>query len=131
MVKIILISHGNMAQALLETAAQIGSFNTKEIDTFSVSGKGDIENLPSKLLNSLGDNGTLILVDTLGGSSCNSAVQSTQHLKNVKVICGVNLNMLLTAINNKDKMDLISLATKVLEDGRKSLVDISEKLKQL
>ena len=67
MVKIILISHGNMAQALLETAAQIGSFDTKEIDTFSVSGKGDLENLPTKLLNSLGNNGTLILVDTFGG----------------------------------------------------------------
>lgn len=129
MVKIILISHGNIAEALLETASQIGSFDTKEIDTFSVSGKGDLENLPSKIINALGKNGTLILVDTLGGSSCNSAVQSTQHLQNVKVICGVNLNMLLAAINNKDKMDLISLASKVLEDGKKSLVDISERLK--
>lgn len=129
MVKIILISHGNIAEALLETASQIGSFDTKEIDTFSVSGKGDLENLPSKIINALGENGTLILVDTLGGSSCNSAVQSTQHLQNVKVICGVNLNMLLAAINNKDKMDLISLASKVLEDGKKSLVDISERLK--
>lgn len=129
MVKIILISHGNMAEALLETASQIGSFDVKEIDTFSVSGKGDLESLPSKLLEALGNNGTLILVDTLGGSSCNSAVQSTQHLQNVKVICGVNLNMLLTAINNRDKMDLISLAKKVLEDGKKSLIDISERLK--
>ena len=129
MVKIILISHGNMAEALLETASQIGSFDTKEIDTFSVSGKGDLENLPSKIIKALGENGTLILVDTLGGSSCNSAVQSTQHLQNVKVICGVNLNMLLAAINNKDKMDLISLARKVLEDGKKSLVDISDRLK--
>ena len=129
MVKIILISHGNIAEALLETASQIGSFDTKEIDTFSVSGKGDLENLPSKIINALGENGTLILVDTLGGSSCNSAVQSTQHLQNVKVICGVNLIMLLAAINNKDKMDLISLASKVLEDGKKSLVDISERLK--
>jgi len=129
MVKIIIISHGNMAQSLLETAAQIGSFDTKEIDTFSVSGPGDLENLPEKLLKALGPSGTLILVDTLGGSSCNSAVQTTQHLKNVKVICGVNLNMLLSAINNKDKMDLINLAAKVLEDGKKSLVDISERLK--
>lgn len=129
MVKIIIISHGNMAQSLLETAAQIGSFDTKEIDTFSVSGRGDLEGLPEKLLKALGPNGTLILVDTLGGSSCNSAVQTTQHLNNVKIICGVNLNMLLSAINNKGKMDLISLATKVLEDGKKSLVDISERLK--
>ena len=129
MVKIILISHGNLAQTLLETAAQIGSFDTKEIDTFSVSGKGDFESLPKKLLNALGQEGTLILVDTLGGSACNSAVQNTQHLQNVKVICGVNLNMLLAAINNRDKMDLISLASKVLEDGRKSLIDISDRLK--
>lgn len=129
MVKIILISHGNLARVLLETAAQIGSFNTKEIDTFSVSGKGDLESLPSKLLKALGDNGTLILVDTFGGSACNSAVQNTQHLQNVKVLCGVNLNMLLAAINNKDKMDLVSLANKVLEDGKKSLIDISDRLK--
>lgn len=129
MVKIILISHGNFAQALLQTAAQIGSFNTAEIDTFSVSGKGDLESLPERLIKALGERGTLILVDTLGGSSCNTAVQSTQHLHNVKVVCGVNLNMLLTAINNREKMNLTDLTRKVLEDGKKSLIDVSDKLK--
>lgn len=129
MVKIILISHGNIAKALLETAGQIGSFDTAGIDTFSVSGKGDLETLPSKIIQSLGREGTLILVDILGGSSCNTAAQSTQHLQNVKVVCGVNLNMLLAAISNRDKMDLISLTEKVLQTGQKSLVDISEKLK--
>ncbi len=129
MVKIILISHGNLAQTLLETAAQIGSFDTKDIDTFSVSGKGDFESLPEKISKALGKNGTLILVDTFGGSACNSAVQNTQHLENVKVLCGVNLNMLLAAINNRDKMDLTSLAQKVLEDGKKSLINISDRLK--
>ena len=128
MVKIILVSHGNMAQALLETASNIGSFDISEIPAFSVSGKGDLESLSTKILNTLGKEGTLILVDTLGGSSCNTAVQCTQHLQNVKVVCGVNLNMLLAAINNRDKMDLISLTKKVLEDGRKSLIDVSEKL---
>jgi mannose/fructose-specific phosphotransferase system component IIA len=129
MVKIILISHGTMAQALLETASQIASFDKSTVDAFSVSGKGDLESLPSKIMKAQGQNGTLILVDTLGGSSCNTAVQSTQHLQNIKVICGVNLNMLLSAINNRDKMDIISLARKVLEDGKKSLIDISDKLK--
>ena len=128
MVKIILISHGNMAKSLLETASEIGSFDVSEIPAFSVSGKGNLENLSRKILETLGENGTLILVDTLGGSSCNTAVQCTQHLRNVKVVCGVNLNMLLTAINNRNKMDLQSLTKKVLEDGRKSLIDISEKL---
>lgn len=129
MVKIILVSHGTMAKSLLETASQIGSFDISEIPAFSVSGKGDLESLPQKLLNALGKHGTLILVDTLGGSSCNTAVQATQHLKNVKVVCGVNLNMLLSAINNRKKMDLTDLTRKVLEDGKKSLIDISDKLK--
>jgi len=129
MVKIILVSHGTLAQALLETAAKIGSFDTSTIDTFSVSDKGSLEALPQNLLKALGKQGTLILVDTLGGSSCNTAVQTTQTFDNVKVLCGVNLNMLLAAINNRDKMDLVSLADKVLQDGRKSLVDISERLK--
>lgn len=129
MVKIILISHGNMAQSLLETASQIGSFDISEIPAFSVSQKGGLENLSQNILNALGPNGTLILVDTLGGSSCNTAVQCTHHLKNVKVVCGVNLNMLLSAINNRDKMDLLDLTKKVLEDGKKSLIDISERLK--
>lgn len=129
MVKIILVSHGNMAQALLETASNIGSFDISEIPAFSVSRKGDLESLSAKILSALGQDGTLILVDTLGGSSCNTAVQCTQHSQNVKVVCGVNLNMLLTAINNRNKMDLQSLTKKVLEDGKKSLIDISEKLK--
>ena len=114
---------------MLSILVWVASFDKSTVDAFSVSGKGDLESLPSKIMKAQGQNGTLILVDTLGGSSCNTAVQSTQHLQNIKVICGVNLNMLLSAINNRDKMDIISLARKVLEDGKKSLIDISDKLK--
>jgi mannose/fructose-specific phosphotransferase system component IIA len=128
MVKIALVSHGALAQSLLDTASKIVSFDKRYIRVFSVSGQADLDNMTLEIKNMVGE-GSLILVDTFGGTSCNISVAAAHSLKNVFVLCGVNLNMLLSAINNMDKMDAKRLAKKVLEDGQKSLIDVDEKLK--
>lgn len=129
MVKIILVTHGDMARSLLETAAKICSFDQDTIDVFTVSGKVDLVQISSGMRDKINPEGTLILVDTFGGTSCNVAASLTHGMANVNVVCGVNLNMLLAAINNREKLTPSELAEKVLEDGKKSLINATEKFK--
>lgn len=129
MVKIILVTHGDMAKAMLDTAAKICSFEESSIDVFTVSGKIDLQNISGGIRQKIDPSGTLILVDTFGGTSCNVAAGLTHGMPDVNVICGVNLNMLLAAINNREKLSSDELAQKVLEDGKKSVINATEKLK--
>jgi len=129
MVKIILVTHGEMAKALLDTAAKICSFEEDTVDVFTVSGKVDLQQISVGIKSKLDSAGTLILVDTFGGTSCNVAASLTHGMDNVTVVCGVNLNMLLAAINNRDKMSPTELAQKVLDDGKKAVINATEKLK--
>jgi len=130
MVKIILAAHGDMARAMLDTAAKIMVFDICGIDAYTVSGKVDLDKLALQIKDGLDNkNGTLILTDMFGGSACNLCATLTHGAANVNVICGFNLNMLLSALSNRDKLAANALAAKVLEDGAKSIINITEKLK--
>ncbi len=130
MVKIILITHGSLGMALIETASAICCCcDTKKVLSFTVSGKVNLEDIESKIKNSFDKDGTLILVDSFGGTSSNIALKCSVNQNNVAVICGVNLSMLLSALNNQTKMNLKELATKVLVDGKKAILDATELIK--
>jgi len=129
MVKIILIAHGDMAKAMLDTAAKIMSFDTRSVDTYSVNGKVDFDSLSTRLKNSFdGKNGTLILADIFGGTACNISAGLSHGAKNVNVVCGFNLNMLLSALNHRGTLGIKALAAKVSEDGVKGIINVTEKL---
>lgn len=129
MVKIILVTHGDMASALLDTAAKMYSFDKSAIDVFTVTGKVNLDNLSAEIKKKIDPAGTLILVDVFGGTSCNMTASLTHGMQNVNVVCGVNLNMLLAAISNCEKMTSAELAQKVMDSGVKSVVNVTEKLK--
>ena len=65
--------------------------------------------------------GTLILVDMLGGTPCNTALLKTKDLK-AEIITGVNLYMILSSFTHRESMDLKTLAAKVAEDGKRAIV---------
>jgi mannose/fructose/sorbose-specific phosphotransferase system IIA component len=130
MVKIILVTHGDMARAMLETAAKICSFEEGTIDVFTVSGnKVDLNVVAGGIKEKIDPQGTLILVDIFGGTSCNIASALTHGMPNVHVICGVNLNMLLAAINHRNNFSADELVKKVLEYGLKGVMNVTEKFK--
>lgn len=72
--------------------------------------------------------GVLVLTDILGGSPFNVSV-SNLNQKNVEMITGVNLPMLIQACNMRDAYSLQELVTSVTECGYKSIQNIREKLK--
>jgi PTS system mannose-specific IIA component len=68
----------------------------------------------------------LILVDMFGGSCSNVAARlvSEKEAKQAAVITGVNLPMVLEAAIDRDLYPLEALVNKIVEAGRKSIVDV-------
>ncbi|MDR0645783.1 MAG: hypothetical protein LBG46_02025 [Elusimicrobiota bacterium] len=130
MVKIILITHGDMAGAMLDTASKICPFEKESVDIFTVSGKVNLKEMSLQLKDKIDLAGTLIMVDVFGGTSCNLSAEIAHDMENVNVICGLNLNMLLTAISYRDKLSASDLAKKVSQDGVKSILNVTEKLNE-
>ena len=130
MVKLILITHCDLGKSLLETASAICCCAKQDIVAFSVSGKVNLEELEKEIKSSFTAEGNLILVDTFGGTSSNIALKCAADNDKVSVLCGVNLNMLLTALNNKDKLTLRDLSLKVTEDGKKAVLNATELIKK-
>lgn len=130
MVKIILITHGNLGQALLETASAICCVKGQNIESFTVSGKINLEEIENKIISLCNKEQALILVDTFGGTACNIALKCALDRKDIFVICGLNLNMLLTAVNNNGKLPLNELSEKILQDGKKAIFEATEFVKK-
>ena len=130
MVKLILITHGNLGESLLDTASVICSYARQNITAFSVSGKVNLEELEKKIKNSVGQDDALILVDSFGGTSANISLKCAAENNKISVVCGVNLNMVLAALNNQSKMNLAELTAKVIADGKKGILEATELMKK-
>ena len=126
MVKLVLITHGNLGQALFETAKNICCIKGQDILSFSVSGEVNLEELENKIKTVCKEGETLILVDTFGGTACNIALKCSADNAKTLVICGLNLNMLLTASHNNEKLNLKELCDKVILDGKKAIFEATE-----
>lgn len=130
MVKLVLITHGNLGEALLNTATAICCCTRQDITTFSVTGKVNLNEIESKIKKSFTREETLIMVDSFGGTSSNIALKCFAENNNISIACGVNLNMVLSALNNHNKMSLAELAAKVISDGKKAILDATELVKK-
>lgn len=133
MSKIIIATHGDLAQELLNSTEliagkQSGVYIIKRAANDSLS---QMQSKIEELLKTFDDKeGTLILTDMMGGTPCNASVPLCSNF-NTEVLAGVNLPMVLSAVfSNKTTKNVSELAQKVLEDGKKSIVDVKKLLKE-
>ncbi len=130
MISVIVITHGQFGQELVRTAQDLTGRqeNLTALAVTSDMGPGDLATLLMATLEKLpSQKGALILVDMLGGTPCNTALLKTKD-RPVEVLTGVNLYMVLSSINNREKMDLKALAVKVTEDGKRAIVSAKDLL---
>ena len=121
--------HGNLASSLLETASDICCFDRKYVYALSVK-DGGIEVISKRIVDLAKQGEVLVLADTFGGSCCNTALSCSNSLNNVRVVCGVNLNMLLAVLNNMQRLSLKELSQKAVDDGKKAVFNATEIVKQ-
>lgn len=130
MVKIILVTHGNLARELLDTTAQIIGKMPDDFETLSITATSAVETESAKLKAMLQDcpEGAVILTDIFGGSATNVSLTASKDFAKCNVITGLNLSMLLTAVNNRKKLSAKELAEKIEADGKRAVINATELL---
>lgn len=130
MVKLILVTHGNLAEEMLHTAAQILGKSAEDVETVSVTASSSVEQGAAELKKLLAGapEGAVVLTDIFGGSATNIALTASKDCAKCHVITGLNLSMLLTALNNRKKLADKELAEKIEADGKRAVINATELL---
>jgi len=133
MVGIVIVTHGKLGDALVETAELIFSSKPESIISVSINLTENVEKLRKKIntaIKSVDSNkGILILTDMFGGTPSNLSYSFLEEGR-IEVISGVNLPVLLKAINLRKKdMDLHQVAKTIETYGKKSISLASSILK--
>jgi PTS system mannose-specific IIA component len=117
-VGILMITHSDIGKQMLLTATSVFGKNPFRVEILSVDNydhPNDVKELGQKYVKFLDKgNGVLILTDIIGTTPSNIA-KSINH-KNIRVVAGLNLSMLLNVFNYPTN-SLNDLADKAIEGG--------------
>ncbi|GAB2025029.1 PTS mannose/fructose/sorbose transporter subunit IIAB [Lactovum odontotermitis] len=124
MKNIVLISHGPMAEAV-KTSLEMIVGRQDHVHAVTMPAYGDNlqfeHDLKEKIRTLEGEK--LIIADLLGGSPCNTALKNYAEDKEISVIAGMTLPMVLEVVMNDGVR-----ANELIEVGRSSIVDVKEQL---
>jgi PTS system mannose-specific IIA component len=133
MIGIVIVTHGLFGNILIDTAEAIIDSRLENVAAVSIDLKEHVETLRKKINNGIKEvsqnGGVLILTDMFGGTPSNLSYSFLEEGK-IEVISGVNLPMLIKAVNlRKKEQDLHSMATTIESYGKKSISLASELVK--
>jgi len=118
-VGLLLVTHKNIGKSLLDVSASMIGKQSSNIDYISVADNCDVDKVTRQAKKKLSafddDAGVLILTDVYGATPCNIA-NSIAKENNAVVVSGVNLPMLVRAINYSH-LTLTEVAEKALNGG--------------
>jgi PTS system mannose-specific IIA component len=125
MIGIVVVTHGRLAQEFLDTVKLIMG-EQKDVTAVNLTAGDSLDALRERIATAIEPfktEGCLILTDLLGGSPANVCVEL---IKNdwIRVLCGVNLPMVMAAANLRSTLDLTALSAKVRDGAAKGIVDL-------
>ncbi len=129
MAGVVLVTHGNFGQYLLQAARSIVGEDTRaRFIGVDVSRPMDdiLEELRQAVGNTDTDEGVLVLTDMFGGTPTNISL-SLLGSEKLEVITGVNLPMLIKALEIEDK-PLEELSSEVKSAGKQGILVAGEVL---
>ncbi|MBF0785835.1 PTS sugar transporter subunit IIA [Muribacter muris] len=118
---LMLISHGEFAEGLLDTAEMIlGKID--KVQTVCLYPHEGTEDFRQKFEQALArtDGETVVLCDIIGGTPCNVAMR---YLDRISLFSGMNLPMVISVVS-EGTADL-------LENARSQIYDVAAQLKQI
>lgn len=130
MIPIILATHGPMATSIIESAEMLVGKSEKLVGiTLRLS--DNFEEFQQKIFAQARQldegSGVMILVDLLGGSPYN-ATAKVLFQENIECLTGLNLSMLLTALDQREYCNLKQLTKECKEAAITNIVDVRENL---
>ena len=131
MVGIVLVSHGLLAEGMKNAVEMIVGPQTHFL-AIGMLPETDLTSLRTLLASAVttvaSNDGTLVLVDILGGSPANAS--SHLALQGTQVICGVNLPMLLELLIQRESSSLRELTSIALQAAKEGIIDLTRQLEQ-
>ena len=128
MTGIIVLTHGNFGAYLLEACEHIVGVK-ENVRTFSILPRMSIEDIKvnvKKITDEMMQKCDAIIyfVDIPGGTPMNVALDFVKDIERSAVICGVNMSMLISAMNYRESMEFKALVDKILSDGKRAICEV-------
>jgi len=132
MIGIVVVTHSQLGEALIEAAEFIVGSRPERVVSVSIDLNQNVDKLREKVAAGIKkagrEEGILILTDMFGGTPSNISYSFLEEGR-VEVLSGVNLPILVQALNSRAKMGLSELAASLETFGRKSITLASGILK--
>ncbi len=132
MIGIVVVTHSRLGEALIDAAEFIVGSRPEGVMAVSIDINQNVDKLREKVATGIKkagrDDGVLILTDMFGGTPSNISF-SFLEAGRIEVLSGVNLPVLVQALNSRGKMGLSELAASLETFGRKSITLASSILK--
>jgi len=131
MIGILVLTHGDLGPQFIKTGKLIGLNSDEAVMALSIDpadSKGSVRDKVAQAIKQIsrGD-GVLILTDLFGGTPTNLSL-SFLRKGEVEVVTGLNLPMMIKAINARGDHDLPTLAKLVSEAGKDNIYRAEEVL---
>jgi len=124
MIGIVIVTHNRLGEALIESAEFIIGSRSKALTAVSIDLNQSAEKLRKKIADAIvkvdKKQGVLILTDMFGGTPSNLGYSFLEEGR-VEVLSGVNLPILIQALNSREKMDLAKMGSSLEKFGKKSI----------
>ena len=132
MIKLILLSHGNLAEAMLESAQMIVGHQENDAMALGLQpgeSPEELQNAFEAALKTFVSNEILVLSDLISGTPFNVAGSLMQKYS-FRHICGFNLAMLLEALMLRDSLSADALCEHILNVFPTSVLDVNALMKE-
>lgn len=124
MIGIVIVTHGQLGEVLIDTAELIVGSRPEAMIAVSINITEDVDKLRGKVARAIKEvtrkRGTLILTDMFGGTPSNLSYAFLREGQ-VEVVSGVNLPIVIKAINARGNMALGELAECLESFGKRSI----------
>ncbi len=131
-VGIVLASHGSLARALLSSAEMIVGAQ-EYVETVCLEADANLESFHAELVEAIdradAGAGVILLIDLFGGTPGNAAALCLSQ-RQLPIVSGVNLPMLLEVMLSRETMTPDELASHAFASGAKGIVDITKKMQE-
>lgn len=123
MIGLLIISHCDLGKELLN-AAKLIMGRLEAVDSISITQTTEssemLKSISEKIKKLDSGQGVLVLTDMFGGTPSNLSLSFLEE-KKVEVLTGVNLPMVVAAVQDRERLKLSELGEKAQQAGRKSI----------
>lgn len=122
---VLIITHGNFGKELLRSVEMIMG-EQQDVKALGLCLGDSVDELRSTAESSILENqnagmNTIVMVDILGGSPSNVALYLLKKYRNIKVITGINMLMIIEFLQSREYNELDNLVDLIINSGSEGI----------